>query len=45
MINTQLCDALGKPVIIENRGGAGGPIGIAAIARAPAGGYKCAFAG
>jgi len=39
MINTQLGEALGKPVIIENRGGAGGSIGIAAVARAPADGY------
>ena len=39
LINTQLGDALGKPVIIENRGGAGGNIGIAAAARAPADGY------
>ncbi|HEY5127680.1 MAG TPA: tripartite tricarboxylate transporter substrate-binding protein [Bradyrhizobium sp.] len=45
MINTQLGDALGKPVIIENRGGAGGAIGIATVARAPTNGYKCAFAG
>ena len=39
MINTQLGEALGKSVIIENRGGAGGSIGIAAVARAPADGY------
>ncbi len=39
MINTQLGEALGQPVIIENRGGAGGSIGIAAAARAPADGY------
>jgi tripartite-type tricarboxylate transporter receptor subunit TctC len=39
MINAQLSEALGKPVIIENRGGAGGSIGIAAVARAPADGY------
>lgn len=39
MISTQLGEALGKPVIIENHGGAGGNIGIAEVARAPADGY------
>jgi tripartite-type tricarboxylate transporter receptor subunit TctC len=39
LINTQLGDALGKPVIVENRGGAGGNIGIAAAARAASDGY------
>src|SRR5262245_5942848 len=39
LINTQLGEALGKPVIIENRGGAAGSIGTAAAARAPADGY------
>src|SRR6185312_8594613 len=39
LINTQLGQALGKPVIIENRGGAGGNIAIAAIKRMPADGY------
>jgi tripartite-type tricarboxylate transporter receptor subunit TctC len=39
LINTQLGEALGKPVIVENRGGAGGNIGIAAAARAAADGY------
>jgi tripartite-type tricarboxylate transporter receptor subunit TctC len=39
MISAQLGEALGRPVIIENRGGAGGNIGISAAARAPADGY------
>ena len=39
MINTQLGEALGKPVVVENRGGAGGNIAINAVARLPADGY------
>jgi len=39
LVNTQLGQALGKPVIIENRGGAGGNIAIAAVKRLPANGY------
>jgi len=39
MINIQLGEALGKPVIIENRGGAGGNIAIAAVKRLPSDGY------
>src|SRR6266511_3740528 len=39
LINTQLGEALGKPVIVENRGGAGGNIGIAAAARAAPDGH------
>src|SRR6266404_4259401 len=39
LINTPLGEALGKPVVIENRGGAGGNIGIAAAARAAGDGY------
>ena len=39
MIHVQLGLALGQPVIIENRGGAGGSIGTGLVARAPADGY------
>jgi tripartite-type tricarboxylate transporter receptor subunit TctC len=39
MINVQLSEALGKPVIIENRGGAGGSIASAYVARANPDGY------
>jgi tripartite-type tricarboxylate transporter receptor subunit TctC len=39
LMNTQLGDLLGKPVIIENRGGAGGNIGSAYAARAKNDGY------
>ena len=39
LINTELGAALGKPVIVENRGGAGGSLGTAFVARAPADGY------
>jgi tripartite-type tricarboxylate transporter receptor subunit TctC len=39
LINTQLGEALGKPVVIENRGGAGGNIGIAAALRAGGDGH------
>jgi tripartite-type tricarboxylate transporter receptor subunit TctC len=39
LINTPLGDALGKPVIVENRGGASGNIGIAAAARAGGDGH------
>jgi tripartite-type tricarboxylate transporter receptor subunit TctC len=39
LINTPLGEALGKPVIVENRGGAGGSIGTAAVGRATPDGY------
>jgi len=39
LVNIQLGEALGKPVIIENRGGAGGNIGGDAVANAPKDGY------
>jgi tripartite-type tricarboxylate transporter receptor subunit TctC len=39
LINSPLGEALGKPVIVENRGGASGSIGTAAVARAAPDGY------
>ena len=37
-IADKLSSALGQPVIVENRPGAGGTIGIAALAKSPADG-------
>src|SRR5450756_405468 len=39
MIHVELGKALGQPVIIENRGGAGGSIGTGVVARASNDGY------
>ena len=39
LISTPLGEALGQPVIVENRAGAGGSLGTAVVARAPADGY------
>ena len=39
MIGQPLSEALGQPVVIENRGGANGNIGGEAVARSPADGY------
>ena len=39
LINVQFGDALGKPVIIENRGGGGGSIATVAVAHAKPDGY------
>lgn len=43
MVTRKLADALGKPFIVENRGGANGNIGAAAAASAPADGYTLLF--
>jgi len=39
LISDKLSAALGQPVIIENKGGAGGVLGTVAVARSPADGY------
>jgi tripartite-type tricarboxylate transporter receptor subunit TctC len=40
LINVPLGEALGRPVIVENRGGAGGSIATAAVARMAPDGYS-----
>ncbi|MCC6246255.1 MAG: tripartite tricarboxylate transporter substrate binding protein [Rubrivivax sp.] len=44
LIAPVLAENLGQAVVIENKGGAGGSIGAAAAARAPADGYTVLFA-
>ena len=39
MVSEPLAQALGKPVVVENRAGAGGNLGIQAVARAAPDGY------
>src|SRR5438445_2450117 len=39
MVFKELADTLGRPIVIENKPGAGGVIGWAEVARAPADGY------
>ena len=39
----KLAAQLGQPVIVENKGGAGGSIGMDAMAKSPADGYTLAF--
>lgn len=43
-IQQPLADALGQPIIIENRGGAGGSVGIGFVARARPDGYTLLMA-
>jgi len=44
LLGNPVAEALGKPVIIDNRGGAAGNIGAVAAARSPADGYTMVFA-
>ena len=38
-VATKMAETLGQPVVVENRAGAGGTIGVEAAAKAPADGY------
>ena len=44
MIGERISGPLGQPVVVENRGGAGGSIGSAIVAKAPADGYALLIA-
>ncbi len=44
LVSEKLPAELGQPVVIENKGGAGGAIGAAEVARAPADGYVLGMA-
>lgn len=45
LIGKELASSLGQPVVIENRAGAGGTVGSAVVARAPADGYTLLWGG
>jgi len=45
VISDELAQELGKPVIVENRAGAGGALGAGQVARAPADGYTLLLGG
>jgi tripartite-type tricarboxylate transporter receptor subunit TctC len=43
-VGNELSKSLGQPVVVENKTGAGGTIGMVEVARAPADGYTIGFA-
>lgn len=45
LLATGLTQQLGQSVVVENRGGAGGTLGTAIVAKAPADGYTLLFTG
>jgi tripartite-type tricarboxylate transporter receptor subunit TctC len=45
MVGQKLHELWGQPVVVENRGGLGGTIGMAAAAKSPADGYHIAMGG
>src|SRR5262245_8239672 len=45
MVGERLSPALGQPVVIENKPGAGGHLGAQMVARAPADGYTLLLSG
>ena len=45
LIGQEIGKSLGQPVVVENRAGANGNIGSAAVAKAPADGYTLLFTG
>jgi tripartite-type tricarboxylate transporter receptor subunit TctC len=45
LLSEPLARELGQTVVIENRGGAGGVIGVEAMSRAPADGYTLSLTG
>jgi len=45
IISTQLSTQLGQQIVVDNRAGAGGAIGMQALVKSPADGYTIAYAG
>src|ERR1700722_14865809 len=45
LVAQPLSDRLGQPFIVENRGGAGGTLGVEMVVRAPADGYTLLYCG